>query len=213
MTCSECSKPARIEGLCIMHYRRFQRTGDLGPPEAVRAMRSPWCTVPGCDRGHYAGGYCSLHYKRFTKTGDPGRAIIKKEPTAKGDYVLVTRDGRHMGEHRWVMEQHLGRQLASWENVHHVNGVRNDNRLENLELWVISQPAGQRVEDLARWVVDCYPEYIQAIVAGGTPEQGKGDMVRQDVTTAHDDARRIIRSRRTTPIVGDVLEEWAARHG
>ena len=51
--------------------------------------------------------------------------------------------GRKMLEHRWVVEQHLGRKLERWEQVHHINHDRLDNRIENLEV-VTSAEHGMR---------------------------------------------------------------------
>ena len=112
------------------------------------------CVVEGCDNKHYGRGYCNKHYRRIQRHGDP--TVTRKKPT-RDHNGYVYRGARP--EHRVVMEEHLGRRLLPIENVHHLNGVRNDNRIENLELWSRSQPPGQRVTDKVEWAVELLKMY------------------------------------------------------
>lgn len=95
------------------------------------------------------------------KQGRPFALTRREQPDG---YVLVKREGRWIGEHRVVMEQTLGRSLRKGESVHHINGIRNDNRPENLELWVGPIRYGQRATQVH--CPHCGKSYMQAEMAG-----------------------------------------------
>lgn len=88
--------------------RRFA-AGHNGVPDLVRARPSNW---KGGRRNEQ--GYIYVYVPRA--------------------HIASGGRNRYVPEHRVVMSEALGRALNRWETVHHMNGIRSDNRLENLEL-------------------------------------------------------------------------------
>lgn len=173
-TVDGCPKPVfenrPSKGWCTTHYTRWYRHGDVHHLE--KHPRGGVCKVPECSFPAQSRGLCAGHYTRslrgmpieekpLRRRADPG----ERRYTAEG-YVRVKvpghpRGGRHgwVLEHVVVMERVLHRRLLPGEQVHHRNGVRDDNQPDNLELWVICQPAGQRPADLVSWAKQILKTY------------------------------------------------------
>ena len=171
-TCSysPCEKPVRATGLCAGHYTQKSLGKELRPLR--RRNPGATCDFEGCDQPHKAKGLCVGHWWQ-SRNGDTLKPLWHRlrevgdaRETSQG-YIQVkvaeetpgTYPGGWIMQHRQVMQTLLGRALLESEEVHHKNGVRSDNRPENLELWVVKQPKGQRPEDLVEWAKEILATY------------------------------------------------------
>ena len=146
---------------CIKHYNRDWHNRQ-GP-----------CSIEGCDRkAHrlnprgYGAPLCQMHYHRWIETGSVGSAGRAIRPPGRGynkdGYIIFA----GMLQHRRVMAEMIGRPLHPWETVHHKNTVRDDNRPENLELWMTPQPRGGRLEEVLAFFARHYADELRALIDG-----------------------------------------------
>jgi hypothetical protein len=155
----------------MTHYKRWQVHGDplIVKTPRPRTKNTGPCSIEGCETIAQARNYCGKHYARWLRYGDPHAVklpIRTGKPYRRPDgYVYIywpehpNASSKSVGQHTVVMTEYLGRPLHKGETVHHKNGVRDDNRLENLELWVRSHPPGQRVSELIGWAHELLERY------------------------------------------------------
>ncbi len=122
-------------------YNEGKTLSDLGTKHKVHG-----CTVSRFLRKHGFG----IRTKAEASRGARNSQWIGGRIVNCDGYVQVrTDDNRYVLEHRLVAEKYLGRKLTDGEVVHHINGVKTDNRLENLK--ICTKRSHRKEHKIHRW--------------------------------------------------------------
>lgn len=167
-----CERVSVAKGLCA-HHRYQEKMGKPFTTPRKLYKRGQVCEFEGCDKPVITRDFCYGHYDQW-RAGKPLAKLRLRRPDGewqvnKYGYTNRMIAGRRIFQHREVMEEHLGRELVKGENVHHINGIKDDNRIENLELWSTNQPAGQRVADKVAWAKEFLAQYEPEALAPWAP--------------------------------------------
>lgn len=158
-TCEQCKQTIKPWKNSTVKRYLARRFCDWVCASAFRQQPLQICERAECDNAFRPP---DRRIQRFCSNSCSGFA---RRHSDVDNYLNVMVDGKRVAKHRHVMEQRLGRPLHPWETVHHKNGKRRDNSDDNLELWAVPQPYGQRVSDLVAFVAKYYQSELQEALA------------------------------------------------
>ncbi len=169
LNCGQCSKEFKVNNYAATVGKRkycslkcLHQASKITPPRFDCAQCGE-----GFDRRMNKGSKGYDYTQKYCSKKCASESYRKGGTLDKNGYRYSTFNGKQVFEHRAVMEAKIGRPLRKQETVHHKNGNRDDNRIENLELWSNRHGKGQRIQDKISWAIELLKQYPEQAAEQG----------------------------------------------